>query len=251
MNFSGIPGSIFRMPNKGKKFSAPYSVRLSRNRKEYMKNSIDFRKFRMTAYALMLISGLYVVFTVAWILSGNRTIITIMEILTVGAALTIIQFMEYLYHSSSENKKSEGLLALIFSVCMAAVTIMNHFIYITVLNQIYIGKDMPSWLLLDGWPSISKGLECVSWGCFLGLAMLFASSVLEEWGSKVITWTMRIGGILALAGLAGPITGNMNYYLLSTIGYSAGFLIISIEMAVCFRRDKTARGNGLPAENIR
>lgn len=209
-----------------------------------MKNSADFRKFRMIAYTLMLISGLYIVLTTGWILSGNRNIITIMEALTVWAALVIIQFMECLHQNSSENRKSEGLLALIFSVCMAVVTIMNHFIYITVLNQIYIKKDMPSWLLLDGWPSISKGLECVSWGLFLGLAMLFASSVLEDWGSKAITWTMRISGILTLAGLVGPITGDMNYYMLSTIGYSVGFLIISIEIAVYFCRDMTARGNG-------
>lgn len=201
-----------------------------------MKNSIDVKKFKIIAYTLFLISGLYVVSTSAWILSGNRNIITVMEILTVWAALVIIHFMAELYKGSGENRKSQGMLALLLSVCMAVVTIVNHFIYITVLNQIYSEKTMPSWLLLDGWPSISKGLECVSWGFFLGLAMLFASGALKDWGSKAITWTMRISGILTLTGLAGPITGNMNYYLLSTIGYSVGFLIISIEMLVYFKK---------------
>jgi hypothetical protein len=185
----------------------------------------------------MLISGLYVVSTSGWILTGNRKIITIMEGLTVWAAIVIIQFMAELYHGSKENSKDKGLLALIFSVCMAVITIANHFIYITVLNQVYTGGTMPSWLLLDGWPSISKGLECVSWGFFLGLAMLFASKVLEDWGSRAITWTMRISGILTLAGLIGPITGNMSFYLLSTIGYSIGFLIISIEIVMFFNKN--------------
>lgn len=208
-----------------------------------MMDSVCFRKFRRITYTLIFISGLYVVMTTAWILSGNRNIITVMEVLTIWAALTIIRFMGYLYQNSSENRKSEGMLALIFTVCMAVVTIMNHFIYITVLSQIYSAGDMPSWLLLDGWPSVTKGLECVSWGGFLGLAMLFASRVLEDWGSKAITWTMRVGGILALVGLAGPITGNMNYYLISTTGYSVGFLAVSIEIAVKSYADKTTYGN--------
>ena len=201
-----------------------------------MINSIDVKRFKIIAYTILLISGLYVVSTSGWILSGNRSIITVMEILTACAAYVIIQFMIVLYKGCGEDKKSQGMTALILSVCMAVITIMNHFIYITVLNQIYKEKSMPYWLLLDGWPSISKGLECVAWGLFLGLAMLFASRVLEDWESKVITLTMRISGILTLAGLVGPIIGDMKYYLLSTIGYSVGFLAISIEMIVYFNK---------------
>jgi hypothetical protein len=59
---------------------------------------------------------------------------------------------------------------------------------------------------------------------------------------------MRISEIFTLTGPVGPITENMNCYLLLTIGYSVGFLIISIEMLVYFCRDKTARGNDGTAE---
>ena len=199
-------------------------------------NPIEVKRFKIIAYIILLISGLYVASTSGLILSGNRNVIIIMEILTVLSALVIVHFMVALYIGSGENRKSQGALALIFSSCMAGITIMNHFIYITVWNQIYKNEVMPSWLLLDGWPSLPKGLECVSWGFFLGLAMLFASRVLEDWGSKVITWTMRISGILTLVGLLGPIIGNMNYYWFSTIGYSAGFLIVSIEIIVHFKK---------------
>jgi len=153
-----------------------------------------------------------------------------MEIITVWSAIVIIQFMVEIYRGSSENKKSHSLIALVLSACMATGTIINHFIYLTVLSQIFSVKEMPSWLLLYGWPSLTKGLECVAWGFFLGMAMLFASSALEDLGNKVITWTMRISGIMTLAGLIGPMIGNMYYYTLSTIGYSVGFLVFSIEM---------------------
>jgi peptidoglycan/LPS O-acetylase OafA/YrhL len=161
-----------------------------------------------------------------------------MEILTILSAFVIVYFMAELYKEGSESRRAQAVLALIFSVCMLVITVMNHFIYITVLNQIYRNGIMPSWLLLDGWPSLTKGLECVSWGLFLGLSMLYASWVLKNWKNKVLTWTMRIGGILTLAGLSGPITGNMNFYWFSTIGYSLGFLLISIEIILFFNKNK-------------
>lgn len=93
---------------------------------------------------------------------------------------------------------------------------------------------MSTWLLLDGWPSITKGLECVSWGLLLGLAMLFAATPARSLG-RPVEWTLRVSGTFALAGLVGPATGNMNLYLLSTAGYSVGFLLLAIEVLVHFR----------------
>ena len=194
------------------------------------------KRFQTIAYAILVTSSLYVAATSGWILTENRNIITVMEVLTIAAALLILWFMTELFASCGEKQKTQGLLALVFTAFMAVVTILNHFMYITVLGQMYRGTAMPSWLLLDGWPSISKGLECVSWGLFLGLAMVFASGVLEAWRNLAISWTMRISGILTLAGLIGPVVGDMRYYMLSTIGYSVGFLILSIEMLMYFRK---------------
>jgi hypothetical protein len=206
---------------------------------ETQKISINVKKTKNIAYTLLIITCLYVPVTIAWILTENINILPIMEIITVWSAIVIIQFMVEIYRGSSENKKSHSLIALVLSACMATGTIINHFIYLTVLSQIFSVKDMPSWLLLYGWPSVTKGLECVSWGFFLGMAMLFASSALEDLGNKVITWTMRISGIMTLAGLVGPMIGNIYYYTLSTIGYSVGFLVFSIEMIMYFnQRDR-------------
>ena len=199
-------------------------------------SSINVKKTKKISYTILLISGLYVPFTTAWVLTENRNILPIMEILTIWSAIAITQFMVELHKGSSENRKSHSMVALILTACMAGVTITNHFIYMTVLNQMFRVEVMPSWLLLDGWPSVTKGLECVAWAFFLGMAMLFASNALEDLGNKVMTWTMRISGILCLTGLIGPIIGNMNYYMLSTVGYSVGFLIFSIEMIIYFNR---------------
>lgn len=194
-------------------------------------------KMKVLTYTILLISGLYVIATTGWIVTENRTILTVMELLTIWAAIVILLFMAELYSGCTQERKRQGLIALILTTCMAVVTISNHFIYMTVLNQLYRGAAMPDWLLLDGWPSLSKGLECVSWAFFLGLAMLYAAKVLEELKSQAIAWTMRVFAILTLAGLAGPLLGNMNLYILSTIGYSLGFLVISIEMILYFKKN--------------
>jgi|GEM_PF-1860735 len=203
---------------------------------EIQQTSIDMIKFKNIAYAILLISVLYVLSTGGWMLTENRNIITVMELLTIWSALVIVLFMAQLYRGSSENRKIQSMMALVLSICMATVTVINHFSYMIVLNQIYNVGDMPPWLLLDGWPSVTKGLDCVSWGFFLGLAMLFASRSLEDVGGKVIAWTMRVSGIITLVGLVGPISGNMDYYILTTIGNSVGFLILSIEIIVSLNR---------------
>jgi hypothetical protein len=210
---------------------------------EVQQISTRIQNIEPIAYHIMIISGLYVLATTGWILLENRNIITVMEILTIWAAIVIVQFMAELYRGSSDKRKSQSLVALALTVGMATVTIMNHFVYLTVLNQIFGAESMPSWLLLDGWPSVTKALECAAWAFFLGLAMLFNAGVLEDIGSKVMVWTMRISGIMTLAGLVGPITGNMSYYILSTMGYSVGFLALSIEMAVHFNMSRKEQAN--------
>lgn len=134
--------------------------------------SININKTKNIAYTLLIITCLYVPVTIAWILTENTKILPIMEIITVWSAIVIIQFMVEIYRGSSENKKSHSLIALVLSSCMATGTIINHFIYFTVLCQIFSVKEMPSWLLLYGWPSVTKGLECVSWG-FSWLSSIF------------------------------------------------------------------------------
>lgn len=195
-----------------------------------MKESLDTKCTRNIAYAILLLSVLYVIFTSVWIATENLKVIAIMELLTIIAAITIVRLMAEIYRASGAAKKSHALMALIFSSCMAVITVMNHFLYLTVLNPLFSGREIPSWLLLYGWPSVTKALECVSWGLFLGIAMLYAASALGELEGKAITWTMCICGLLTLAGLSGPLTGNMNLYILSTVGYSVGFLLISLEL---------------------
>lgn len=186
-------------------------------------------------WTILVVSALYVGAVTAWIASGDRRVITVMELLTIWAALVLVQFMAEVHLGARDQERSRSLVALVLTAGMAVVTITNHFLYLTVLPRIFPGAELPSWLLLDGWPSITKGLECVAWALFLGLAMLFASGVSSSLGKGAMAWTLRISGVLTLAGLTGPVTGNMDLYLLSTVGYSVGLLVLSVELIAAFR----------------
>jgi hypothetical protein len=178
---------------------------------------------------LLVISLSYVVVTAAWIASENRSLLPVMELLTIWSAVAVLLFMVEVHRDAAADQRGGSLVALLLTSAMAAVTISNHFLSLTVVPQLYSGTPIPAWLLLDGWPSVTKGLECVAWALLLGLAMLFAATPARSLG-RPVEWTFRVSGTLALAGLLGPLTGNMNLYLLSTAGYSVGFLLLVVEV---------------------
>lgn len=186
------------------------------------------------SWMLLFISLSYVIVTAGWIASENRSLLPLMELLTIWSAVAVLLLMVEIHRGAADAHRSGSLTAVLLTAAMAAVTISNHFLYLTVLPQLYPEGQMPPWLLLDGWPSITKGLECAAWALLLGLAMLFAATPARRLG-RPVEWTLRISGAFALAGLVGPATGNMNLYLLSTAGYSLGFLLVALEVIVLRR----------------
>lgn len=119
---------------------------------------------------------------------------------------------------------------------MAVVTVANHFIYLTVITPIYGSlTETPVYLRLDGWPSVTKALECVSWAAMLGTAMVTESFALSK-SERITAWILRISGASVLLGLIGPFSGNMGFYFFSTAGYTLGFLVLSIYDVLSNRR---------------
>jgi uncharacterized membrane protein YozB (DUF420 family) len=61
---------------------------------------------------ILLLSGLYVVAASAWIWSGNRVIIPVMEVLTICAAVAILLLMVEVHRGASEAHRSASLTAV-------------------------------------------------------------------------------------------------------------------------------------------
>ncbi len=189
--------------------------------------SLNKQRYFM-GWMMVIISAFYLVATTIWVMKEPPLVLTIMEILTILSALIIVGYFVVLCRQVEENRKTLALFALILVGMMAAVTISNHFVYMTVITPTFgTLTDTPQMLRLDGWPSVTKALECVSWAAMLGMAMFIISFALGR-EDKSARWILRVSGILILFGLIGPFCGNMQFYFCSTVGYTVGFFILAI-----------------------
>lgn len=189
----------------------------------------------LLGWIILILSASYLIATTIWVMKEPPKVLILMEVLTMLSALAIVCYFIILYQQSEEDRHTIALSALILACAMAAVTIANHFVYMTVITPIYgTLSNTPVILRLDGWPSVTKALECVSWALMLGLAMLLDSFALKK-DDKVTKWLLRISGIIILLGLIGPFSQNMQFYFFSTVGYTLGFLVLAI-YDVCGKR---------------
>jgi hypothetical protein len=82
-----------------------------------------------------------------------------------------------------------------------------------------------AWLLVSfRWPSVVYALDILGWDFFFALSVLFAAAVFG--GSRLtvsIRGVMTASGVLALAGLGGVVTGDMQLRNIGIVGYLGGF----------------------------
>ena len=163
-----------------------------------------------------------------WVMWEPPVVLIMMEILTIVCAVVILFYFILLYQYVEDGRKPIGIFSLILTSGMAVLTIANHVIYMTVIMPLYSTlKDTPMYLRLDGWPSVTKAVECVAWALLLGLAMVSMAYALRR-EEKVAKMILSVSGVMVLAGLSGPIFQNMLLYFLSTVGYTVGFLVLAL-----------------------
>lgn len=202
-----------------------------------MIEKLDKLRYRI-GIVMLVLSAAYLVATTIWVLKEPPTVLLIMEILTILSAFTILAYFVIFYQQIEENNKAVAIVSLILASAMATITIANHFVYMTVITPIYgTLANTPTNLRLDGWPSVTKALECVSWAFLLGLAMIVLSFALNK-KEHVVKWILRIFGVIILIGLIGPFIQNMIFYFFSTIGYTLGFLVLAIYDVCTYHKTK-------------
>lgn len=155
-------------------------------------------------------------------------ILAVMEVLTLFSALAILIAVAVIYHQAPHERKIFGLIALIFTTIFTGITSTVHFIELTASRQLGVAEIV--------WPSSSYAAELLAWDWFLGLALIFSALVFSSTGTdKNIRRTLLISGMLALIGIAGPITGNMQFQRIGIIGYAIVLPIAFFLVARMFR----------------
>lgn len=121
-------------------------------------------------------------------------------------------------------------------IMATALTTTVHIALLVLRRSDLIDPRWHPWLLSFEWPSVPYVLDVIAWDLFFGLAMLCAAPLVG--GTRfaaAIRVTLAMSGVLALAGLVGPVTGDMRLRAIGIIGYAAIFPIAAALLAFHFR----------------
>jgi hypothetical protein len=171
---------------------------------------------------------------------------SILEVLILVMMPVMVGLMVAVHAWAPPHAKPLSLTAIVFIGALAAVTCSVHFVILTLSRQAaFAGQPWLPLVLSFRWPSVVYALDILGWDFFFALSMLFAAPV---FGGSRLTVSIRVvmtaSGVLALAGLGGVVTGDMQLRTIGIVGYLGGFLVVACLLAVLFTQAKPARDPG-------
>ncbi len=184
------------------------------------------------AYAGVLVAGLQA------LSSPDQPIpdpyFTAMEVLILLMVPALIFLMTALHGWAAPARKGWSLAALIFTSLLCGLTAAVHFTILTLSwHPDYAGQTE----LAFTWPSLVYALDILAWDVFFTLAALSAAMVFGGKGLEgVVRALLVLSGLLASAGLAGVVTGDMQIRNIGILGYVGVFPLAVLGMTALFRR---------------
>ncbi len=108
-----------------------------------------------------------------------------------------------------------------------------HFVQLTAIRQLWRTGQLPDYRLV--WPSAIFAVEYFAWDVLVGLSMVFAGiSLGGDPRSRHARQALLIGGVLCLAGAAGPLAGRMLLQNVAVVGYALVLPVAGALMARVF-----------------
>jgi hypothetical protein len=197
---------------------------------------------RWSAFGQFLIGVAYILMlTIGFAVHGLSEpivdpLLAVMEVLTLISAPLLVVMMAAVHGYASPDRKTHSLIALAFMILVAGMTSAVHFAELTALRQLGSAGII--------WPSAAYAVELLAWNLFLGLSLLFAALVFESVGlERAIRRGLFVSGTLCLAGVIGPLLGNMRLQLVGVLGYAGGLPIVCFMLWRLFRGDPRPRSN--------
>jgi hypothetical protein len=168
-------------------------------------------------------------------------VLAVMEVLTLLVAPPMVVAMAVVHQQASPDRKIFGSIALAFTVAFAGITSVVHFVELTASRQLGGGGL--------AWPSAGYAAELLAWDGFLGLGLVFAALVFPAAGAeRSVRRALLLSGVLALAGTAGPLVGDMRLQRIGIAGYAGVLPVAFFLLARLFWAERRQSVPGLVGE---
>ncbi|MCJ8191306.1 hypothetical protein [Sphingomicrobium aestuariivivum] len=150
---------------------------------------------------------------------------TLMELLILALLPALLVQFEALAQNGQESDPIKRRLLRIGAWGTAILTGTLHHAIITTptAQRARQGLDFE-------WPSLAYWTDIIAWDGFFALAMVAAATTIDR-SRQLLRRLFLFGGLLALAGWLGPLTGSMQVRNIGIIGYGPIFLIATSMLA--------------------
>jgi hypothetical protein len=152
---------------------------------------------------------------------------TLMEILIIAIAPTMVVLTVAVHARSPEGRKSFALTSVVFMSMAAATTSVVHFTILTVSHQAAFASARWNYLVFAfKWPSISYALDILAWDVFFPIAALFTAAAVQGHGLvRLVRILLIASAAFSFIGLVGVPLANMQVRNIGIIGYAILFPI--------------------------
>lgn len=192
------------------------------------------KRWTLTARALGVVSALtvfavgilYVAVIATWLVVASTPsepigdpYLAAMEVLTIVSALGLMGVVLAVLCYADPEHYLPALAAVVAGSLAAGLTMTVHFVQLTAVRQLWRAGELLDYRLV--WPSVLFGVEYFAWDILVGLAMVFTGCALA--GERRSTAPRRVfltGGLLCVAGAAGPLSGWMILQNVALVGYA-------------------------------
>jgi hypothetical protein len=193
------------------------------------------------AWSNFILFIVYDIIVITGLVTGHGILaepfLTIAEIMTIASTPLLIFLVAVIHEATPKKTKVFGLTAFAWMILLAGTTTIVHFVNLTLWRQISVQQQSDFIRLLGWeWPSMLFAAELASWHLFFGLSVFFASFAFQKHGrEKAVRVLLMITGILCIAGMIGPLLGDLRLRTIGIAGYAIVFPIACIFIARVFK----------------
>jgi len=211
-----------------------------------------------SAIAILFLSVAYIITGAIWLISNARVaqerglepsepFLSILETLLLLSTPAIVTLFAAMHAYAPANRKTCSLAAFGFALLLSGITGTIHFVQLTAIRRMSGTAIAEAFALYDPHGRLTPVLsaDLVAWDFFFGFALLFAATIFR--GDKLrvaIRAALTMAGVLCLAGIAGPASGNLKLQYPAIAGYAFVFPFVCLLLANFFARAQSMNGPG-------